>query len=241
MKNKLPLLLLASICIASCNVAYRPSMVNTPLFTEKGEVAFGASFNNVQAAYALTNHVGIMANGYLQQSNVEINETGEGGTGYLGEAGIGYFTLLDNQHLVFETYAGAGYGGLNLYTNFRENNVMQKREFDANGTKIFIQPGIGYKLPYFEVSGAIRYTNINYNNIQLTNYTDARMREDNLQNLGNTSFTFLEPTVTIRAGFRNVKFQVQYINSVKLTSADINYTSEVINFGVFIKVPTRKL
>lgn len=241
MKHQLFLSLVAIITISSCNVAYRSSMVNTPLFTEKGDVAITAASNNVQAAYAVSDHVGIMANGFLEQNTVNNNETGNGGLGYMGEAGAGYFTMLgNNENLVFETYAGAGFGHLYLNNNYRDaNNDIQKRTLDANGLKLFIQPGIGYKLPYFEVSGALRYSNVNYSGVRTSNWPAADLQRSNLDDVGNTSFGFLEPALTIRGGFKSVKLQLQYINCIKLNSANINYDTDIVNLGIIIQLPSK--
>lgn len=242
--NLMKLLQLSAIALiiatTSCNVAYRSSMVNTPLFTEKGDVAITAASNNVQAAYAVSNHVGIMANGFLEQNTVNNNETGNGGLGYMGEAGAGYFTTLGNENLVFETYAGAGFGHLYLNNNYRDgNNDIQKRTLDANGLKLFIQPGIGYKLPYFEVSGALRYSNVNYSGVRTTNWPAADLVNANLDDVGNTAFGFLEPALTIRGGFKSVKLQLQYINCIKLNSANINYDTDILNLGIIIQLPVK--
>lgn len=240
MKHHLFLIVIAITTVTSCNVAYRPSMVNTPLFTEKGDVAVTAAFNNVQAAYAVSDHVGVMANGFLEHGTISNNETGSGGIGYMGEAGAGYFTMLGNKNVVFETYAGAGFGHLYLNNNYRDaNNDIQKRTLDANGLKLFIQPGIGYKLPYFEVSGALRYSNVNYSNVRIRNWPAADLVNANLDDIGNTAFGFLEPALTIRGGFKSVKLQLQYINCIKLNSGNINYDTDVLNLGIIIQLPVR--
>ncbi|MBS3807179.1 MAG: hypothetical protein KGY60_06710 [Bacteroidales bacterium] len=51
----------------SCSPEYIPNMVNSPMFKEKGEIqgnlAAGVSGTDVQLAYALGEHVALMANG----------------------------------------------------------------------------------------------------------------------------------------------------------------------------------
>lgn len=241
MKRFITTLLPASVLLFSCNTAYRSSMVNTPLFTSKNEVAITVASNNVQAAYAAGDHVGIMFNGFLKQDVLQSNETGHGGLGYLGEVGAGYFTTLGgSDNLVFETYAGAGYGHLFLNNRYRDaNDDIQQRKFDADGLKLFIQPAIGFRIPHFEVSGAIRYSNVNYMNVRTQNWPANELVNSNLDDVGHSNYGFIEPSFTIRAGFRSVKFQFQYINCVKLSSADLNYDTDVINMGVFFKFPSR--
>lgn len=234
------LLITGLIAVSSCNVAYRPNMINTPLFTEKGDIAITAASNNVQAAYAVSNHVGVMANGFLEQNVVNNNETGNGGLGYMGEAGVGYFTLMGNENLVFETYAGAGFGHLYLNNNYRDaNNDIQKRTLDANGMKLFVQPAIGYKLPHFEISGAIRYSNINYTGVKTSNWPANDLVNANLDDVGNTPYSFLEPALTVRGGFKSVKLQLQYINCIKLNSGNINYDTDILNLGIIIQLPVK--
>jgi hypothetical protein len=240
MKHSLLYTVIAFVVIASsCNVAYRASTINTPLFSGKNELAVTAASNNIQAAYAVSDHVGVMANGFFEQSVVSNNETGQGGTGYMGELGAGYFTgLTADPNFIFETYAGAGFGYLYLNNNYRDDNSnIQKRTLDADGMKFFIQPAIGYRLSYVEVSGAIRYSNINYSNIRLSNWPQPELRDANLNELNN-SFHFIEPGLTLRVGLKNIKLQFQYLYCIKLNTEQINYDTDVFSLGVIVKIRT---
>ena len=58
------IILISSLC--SCSV-YVPNGVNAPMFAKKGKALINASVGtgvNVQGAYAVSDHVGIIANGY---------------------------------------------------------------------------------------------------------------------------------------------------------------------------------
>ncbi len=61
------------LIFASCSPLYRPNTVNVPLFKEKNELSVnaGASSNgaDVQAAFAATNHIAVMANGSFYNAN----------------------------------------------------------------------------------------------------------------------------------------------------------------------------
>jgi hypothetical protein len=239
MKYLLTLCIASVLLLSSCNVAYRSAALNTPLFSAKNQLAIVAANNNIQAAYAVTDHVGVMANGFFEQSVISNNETGQGGTGYLGEIGAGYFTPLADPNVIFETYAGMGYGHLYLNNNYRDgSNNVQKRTLDADGIKGFIQPAIGYKLPYVEVSAALRYTVLNYTGIRTSNWPQQELVQADLNQLGTSAFHFVEPGVTLRTGFKNVKIQLQYLYCMKLNPEQIRFRSDQFIVGVFIKLPT---
>jgi hypothetical protein len=228
-----------SAIMSSCNVAYKASSLNTPLFSGKGELAVNASTGNIQVAYAVQEHFGVMANGFFEREIVSNNETGEGGTGYCGELGAGYFTTVSDPNVIFEAYAGMGIGHLYLNNNYRDNNDnIQKRTLDANGFKAFIQPAIGYRLPYVEVSGALRYTLMSYSDVRTSNFPQPELTNASLNELGDTPYHFIEPGFTVRGGFKNVKLQLQYLYCFKLNSEDINYATDQLLIGVFIKLPT---
>src|SRR6056297_213766 len=95
----------------SCSPEYIPNMANSPMFSNKGEfqanIATGTSNFDAQAAYAITDHIGIMVNGSYG------NETNDTTDDYhkhsFIEGGLGYFENL-GESLRYEIYGGYGIG-----------------------------------------------------------------------------------------------------------------------------------
>src|SRR5690242_8442254 len=88
---------------SSCAVVYVPSARNVPLFTKSGEfngnLSWGTSGLNVQSAYAVSNHLGVMAN--FQ------SDAGNSRTHIAGDIGLGYYL---RKKVAFEVYGGYGIG-----------------------------------------------------------------------------------------------------------------------------------
>jgi hypothetical protein len=131
MKRFTPLILLA-ITFASCtHVYYAPNTANAPMLSEKGETRINGlrtggnksefSGGELQAAHAITNSFGVMANWMSVSKTEEISDwtwnSGshiEKGNGSYVEFAGGYFKTLDKRkRVVFETYGGIGFGSAN--------------------------------------------------------------------------------------------------------------------------------
>lgn len=108
------IVLIMLICtLVSCKNLYVQKSVFVPFLKEKGEVKVEASFGRegvtVNSAYAVTDHIGVMLNGF---SAFENSERYDRKYNYNLEAGIGYhMNFLDSFH--YETYIGFGQGILN--------------------------------------------------------------------------------------------------------------------------------
>src|SRR6476661_9054814 len=105
------------LCISiltSCASVYAPQTMNAPLFSKAGEFqgTFQHGYFNIkaQAAYAVTNHFAVMANG----STTNYNGVGEGPGQYqsmsLYEGAIGYYSQNKINPLYFEVFIGYGQG-----------------------------------------------------------------------------------------------------------------------------------
>ena len=74
MKQNLLFSLLIVILLSSCSSIYMPSVPNTPMLTTQGEIAAGAHMSlkgnfNFNSAYAITDHVAVIANGAFMQND----------------------------------------------------------------------------------------------------------------------------------------------------------------------------
>ncbi|HEY1039479.1 MAG TPA: hypothetical protein VGF30_08755 [Bacteroidia bacterium] len=209
---KIASLFVLCVYFSSCTTTlYTSNAVNVPLMREKGEVKFNLTQNDLQAAGAITNNIGLMANGHFK--NYKDGNYKHGG--YLGEAGIGYFKpVQDNPNLIFETYGGLGMGHVYKQQEFSSpgNGQTYLGKFETDAGKLFIQPSIGYASRYFDLAFTPRFSMIKYMNFSAEAYPENQLRDDYLYNneLTRSPYFFAEPAITIRGGYKYVKLQAQY-------------------------------
>lgn len=155
------LLILALLVVSSCAPVYVPNVRNSPMFTKGGEFQASAQVGNGiegQSAYAITDHLGVMAN-YLY-----INATDpENEDDYLQhrffEAGIGYFTNKDDSF--FEVFGGYGRG---KGTTFESYDFFGSQALTATGRyhRYFLQPAFGINKESFQFSFAPRLSMVDF-------------------------------------------------------------------------------
>ena len=219
------------LCISSCQV-YAPNTLNVSGFNRKGEVHASAHISNglnIQTAYAITDKIGIMGN--LLSNNSTIGTASNStesrkGKANFGELGIGYFTTNESKSR-FEMYGGIGLGKIGIG---RSTNNATPRRFEANGTRFFIQPSIGRRGKSFEIYLSTRASILKYNNV-VTTYSVADLSGDKFIDIDKPTWIFLEPAVTMRFGFKSVKFQLQLGRSFKLNSEDLGYEQSIFGVG----------
>jgi hypothetical protein len=221
--------------ITSCSV-YTPNALNIPLLKEKGEFEVAAHVGNgtnLQAVYAVSNCIGLMANYMGTDSEVTINENLVIRKGSMYEIGCGYFSKRPASKALFEIYGGVGFGNINLDRTLL--NAPSDINFQSNITKLFIQPAIGSVGKNFEISFATRLTFAQFRKIN-TNYSREVLLEDKLDNLEQPSWMFIEPALTLRLGIQNVKLQMQIGRSIKLNKQEIEHRSSIFNCGVIARI-----
>ncbi len=223
-----------ALSFSSCSV-YVPNGINAPMFAKKGEAQVAGNVGsgvNVQAAYAVTDHVGIMANGYFNNSTVTLNnDDTRKGSGKLFEAGVGYFNKSESG-FAFETYAGAGFGNLTIDRSIVSTKA--NKTFETSATKFFVQPTVGYSSKHFEVGFTPRFSMLKYTK-PTTTYTAAELSADKFVAIEQTNWMFIEPTLTIRGGGEKLKAQIQVGRSFKLNSEDLGYSAGILNLGIVYK------
>jgi hypothetical protein len=199
------LLLTATLFLTSCATVYRPNMTPTPLFTEKGQVAFEGAYSrdggNISAAAAVAPNFSLMLNGQFNR-----NAQRGGGTldkfptnGSYGEFGLGFFQKVQEK-FIFETYLGIGKGIMKDQTALidRAYNVS----FQYN--KFFLQPNLGIRANEdFDLifTPRVAYVSGEYEFSDPQFPTDADKSKQN--------FFSLEPTLTMAYGAKQWKGYVQ--------------------------------
>lgn len=219
------ILFILMITETSCvHYYYAPSSNNVPLFKAKNEVRLqasstateaqtdpdGASGFEIQSAYAVGNHTGLQLNFF--HASKDDGDYGSGYGNYIEGAG-GYFKSFGHNHLVFETYAGGGIGGVkNIYG---DNNYSNENASTSIG-KFFVQPSFGFTTQYFNmaVSSKFSLVNIGLNNSTLSKENNP-YDYDYVQSLkGGKTYFFWEPGIMIRGGFKHVQAIIQLTETV---------------------------
>ena len=100
MKTSKKLLLIAIIVLSfsSCKIMYIPNTQNVPMLEEKGDIKVELGTKDLQVAYGVTDHLGIMVNGYYNKNDWSVT-SGEYDNQYLSkrtlvEGGLGYYTTM---------------------------------------------------------------------------------------------------------------------------------------------------
>lgn len=235
MKNNiiLALLFIAIFSFPSCSPKYYvPNTQNVPLLSDRGNfnatVCGNSNQLEVQGAYALTNHLGIMANGSVFIPKNDDN--GNGGKGSLGEVGAGYYMPFLN-HLVFEAYGLVGVGNVeNHMPTTVDTYPGTTGKINATIMRFGIQPNIGFKTKYFCAAISARISSLNYTNI------NGNLTFDNQDQVlylkSNNSHFIAEPALTLRGGIKNVKVQVQLAGSYNLTVSDFLQETSLLSVGL---------
>jgi hypothetical protein len=220
-------LLSSSLMLTSCLTVYVPNAVNTPLLQEKGEFKAAIATNNLQLSTALTDHVGVMVNGYLNSHTSDDKTFRNHGKG--AEAGIGYFAHTSNR-ITYEAFGGVGL----YHVRIKEANAA--KTFDANATKYFLQPSVGWVNQYVEVALSPRLTVVKYGQPDITGYSREEQVRNYFDNVNHKAHAFLEPTLTVRGGYRFVKLQLQIGHSYKLSEGAINNDTGIGSIGLIFDI-----
>jgi hypothetical protein len=230
--------------LSSCSkVMYIPNSLNVPLFNEKKEFKANISINDYQVAYAVTNHIGLMANGYVRSSSFSDGSVSSSNLNYsstrnLLEGGIGYFKPI-SEGFVYETYFGGGIGNL-TYNGLEYGGTSGvDYKYSANFNRLFIQPSIGFTNDIIDVSFSARIVRLAFNNIKTENYTPQMLIDEQINDLDKTNFFFIEPALTFRIGYKWGKFQTQIAYSNKMNAEPLNYQKFSFNLGLHIDISPR--
>lgn len=220
-----------SLAFTSCKTVYQPNAVNTPLFNNAGEARATVDAQNVQLAYAITDHAGVMVNGFRVKENSDDNTIK--GSGGLVEVGLGYYTRI--HPFIFETYIGGGMGGVKFSELRTENNETTQYSFEATGMRFFVQPSFGLGTRFFDVALTPRFVMGKYNNVT-TNYSMQDQIDGKFYQVDRPLWTFIEPALTVRGGYQWIKLQVQFGLSQKLNSEALSYKDSFLNVGLSFNI-----
>jgi hypothetical protein len=147
---------------------YYPSNPSAVLLTHKGEVQTSGSVSTggetFLAAYALTPHIGLLADGSLV-----LHKSGDpNGNQYSGDLGIGYFDTGVARHFISEIYSAIGWGSAqdHLVSDYPGNTFDDFLEMVKNNENVhfwnaWMQGATGYARENFSFMLLTRFSYVN--------------------------------------------------------------------------------
>ncbi len=238
MRQLLFILLSSLSLLTSCSrTAYVPSVQNVPMLTEKHDINGTITFNNIQSAYAISDHIGLTLSAETDGIFKNLTDEDESKK-HVVEVGAGYFTPI-SEDLYFNIYSGAGLGKI----SFQENTFNEMGRFSSRKANYYIQPSISYQTRFVELAFSTRVTGVDFFDMNDSEYfvnTEATDPFD-LRLINDPFYTFVEPAFTLRAGHENIKISLQIqhsliINGDPITSKDRRFVMGV-NFNFNTKKP----
>ncbi len=216
---------------------YAPNSNNVPLLKEKNEgriqLQFGGGNNyngfEFQSAYAVGKHTALQliffsASGEDKEGDVKYGS----GKGTYIEAAAGYFAPSQNNHWVFETYAGVGTGTVT-------NEYRESESSKVTVTKFFLQPSYGFSTKNFEIAVSSKFSLANFNVKNSTVTMDNNPADfpdiEFLRN--NKSFFLWEPGIMMRGGFKQFKIMAQFTYSAP-NDSKLNIDNANLSVGVVV-------
>jgi hypothetical protein len=234
------IVLFFSLFAVGCSpVYYKPNLMNTPNFKEKGEIYLaghlGDKGHDVQAAFAVSDHIFVQGNYMVQQSegstlSNNTNTKTIGTLGKMGEVAVGYFMPIDKE-MTFSVCGGYGSGSV-------INNRTNEGSSRANIGKLFVQPTIGLRMKYFECIISAKVANLSYSNLSQNFTNQEHIRHfDALK----SPIPIVEGAGIMRFGGERVKLQLQ-LTTMKLIGgrAAFQYDDSSLGVGVCVQLNSKK-
>lgn len=229
-----------------CVTLYKPNAIHSPLLKEKGELnscaslgLSGSGLYNIQSAYAVSNHAGIMIDGmYHQRQLKSAYSSVEKLSIYFTEAGAGYFSAFgENKKGLFQCYGGGGYGNT---TDKMFNAGQYSPEINAKYFNVFVQPGIAFTDKNIEAAFDLRANYVRLFNIHAYMYNRFEWWNTDFHYYSDTSLCFfnMEPTVTLKAGGKKLKGILQFGITVPVYNAHSYFLA---NSASMLGIPLIKL
>lgn len=225
-------LLAVVVLINACAPAYIPNVINTPLLSNKnefqGKLTVGTSGFDNQLSYAITDNIGVMLNGSYNYRN----DSDSYHKHYFVETGLGYYRKLQEAGRL-EVFGGYGYGDVKTSENewSYQNNISSNAYYQ----RFFIQPSLGAVTNVFEGSFSTRYSLVNMH-FRTGDIDDMAMN--------NSYISFLEPAITVKLGYKYVKYVAQIGFSIPIygnTDQMYSFQPFIFSMGINVKIGQKYL
>lgn len=233
------------IVMTSCSPKYySPNTHNVPLISEKGELnvstaitgadVTGVTGFELQGALGLTDNICTQLNIGTLSSNYE-NDSGS--ASHL-ELGAGYYRNL-SKHFIFETYGLLGFAKMDIAmipNNEGHTSIYNKNRGSLTSTilKKGAQANIGYRSKYFDLVASTKLSHVSHHSISGNLTYEGEHQGDYLRD--NAQNIMLEPALTLRLGYKGVKFQIQTSRSTNLTNPDFRQVRSMTSLGASINI-----
>jgi hypothetical protein len=250
MRNLKIVILISAILFCSCtHYYYVPNLQNVPLFKEKNEIHLSGSYGGgmhsnsieVQGSYSLPYNIGLMAN-YLHGRGGDFSNNDYGKGNYF-EGALGYYKPFKEFEGVFEIYGGIGSGNQHHeYSSRHFDQWEYYRKYDGSSdlsfSKLFLQPSFGLTFDMFDVALSTRICRLSFTDIK-NSITDS-VEVDKVNYLSDKSHYFIEPAVTLRGGWKYIKFQFQLAYSGYLGHPEYYFYDDIhLSAGLYFTIAKR--
>jgi hypothetical protein len=244
MKTIMGIASILAVLLCSCSHYYYVANVqNVPLFKEKNELRLTGIYGEgdesrgveVQSAYSITDNIGVMAD-FMSARGGDVSGNNYGKGNYF-EGAVGYYKPA-GKYGVFEMYGGLGKSSqhheyTSLYYNEYEGSA------DVSYIKYFVQPSFGITFKALDIALSTRLCSVYYNKIDNKVLGNSYEYND-LHSLVYTNHFNLEPALTIRGGWKNVKVQFQAEYAGLINNQDLFFGEEWhISFGLNFAIAKR--
>jgi len=185
---------------------------------------------------------------FMSAKGIDNNEESWAKGTYL-DAAIGYYKPLHKSG-VFEIYGGVG--GSKQQHQYRSEiydpgnpayNNLNAGTSDLSFIKIFVQPSIGMTFNGFDFAFSTRFNRLSFN--KTDNQIDKLSNKYEFDKLYATAQTknymFFEPALTIRAGWKNLKVQLQGATASYLNNDHYHFDQYHISIGLYVAIAKRDL
>ncbi len=247
--------------------AYSPVAPNTPGFKEKNDSRLATTVSigtysglgstvdqnteinlNLQSAYAITNHFAVLASYSGTMKERDQLQYADNSSSYTDivnykrnhvELGAGiFYPLTNNKTIMFECFAGYGFGKLNITDRYIENgNTISSGFYNARTNKFFIQPSLSlHPGKNFFLSLGFKYVNTGHSGIS-TSYTEEQTIDYYLKDITVSRVQFIEPFLTTNFRFNDAPWlmlQYQLYYTSQISTQLVYYRLAHNNFGVVI-------
>ena len=145
------------------------------------------------------------------------------GRGNLIDGAIGFYNSIGN-HGVFEIFSG--FGGSKQHHQYSSGTA------DLYFSKLFVQPSIGLTYKSFDIAVTAGISNINFYKINST--LDRNQEESySLYTISQNHNSYLfESSITLRAGSKYVKGQLQISSAKNLSHSNLPFLYNNTSFGL---------
>lgn len=240
-------LILFLFLLSSCNrYYYIPEIKNVPLFKEKDEYRLSLNFAvtddiqsaDLQTAYSITDHFAVSSSlmfvegrGYSEDNAIDH------GKGNYVDFALGYYKPIHN-NIVFEVFGGLGTGSqyhqyLYRSTSSGVRTIMQSGTANLAFTNAFLQPSIGLTLDNMDIAITTSFKRLNFHQISNEIKPINKENYDALALLSQNKSSFLiEPSFTVRFGWKYIKLQFQGVYSYNVSHSKLPFADERFIIGI---------